>query len=850
MSDSITKLIITGDPSGGIAAQVKMSAALKKMESDASSAFNTIKSHWAGVASALAIPVSIAGFGALIKSTTEAAENMELLMQKTGASYETLKVLSYTAKLSGTDIEGVSKAMGILAKNMQGAAIDIGGAEKSFKALGIDTKDSTGHLKSIDAMLPELADRFQKMNDGTGKTAYAMALFGKSGKDMIPILNQGSQGLKDMKTEMEGLGFTFDEVALKKAAALNENIERLEMAFGNLKTRVVMEVVPGLLSLSDEFIKNIKDGGNLETTITSLGYVLKGLASTAIGVGAAFDLAGTSIGEGFAKFTENGIKGMADKLLKAPYNLSMAIDRLIFGDDGTAPAKEDKFSQIQKKIESYANMIQAIWNKDYTGKSPTKKPGLDDPPLLGGKAGSAYADALRMITEQTTQWQQKIAEMNPALEKQDSEILRLTNDAENLVKRIEEAGKKGKVDVSGQVASIRSGLEQGKGFIAEKTAKEEAEKQLKIQQKAAEDYKQLASEEADFAVTENERAINAIIHQEQDKLSKLYKAWLEGGVPSEEEYEKTRLNIQNNALNARIEKETEAAKKIADINYSLIQGISGMETWAHELRMAQIEAEAEAKLKDRADPRAVAAWKNDQTSLENIKTAIKGDDWTAGYKAQLELYKRDMKTAGEYGAEVFAAQAGAIKDTFSELFSDLRKGELKSWEDYFSSFADKMLSKWEDILSTMLTNWIMTGEAMKSSTSSSSSWGGLSSIFSWFSGLFGSSGTGYTGSLAYDAGYYHSGGIVGDGAAPSSSVSASLFASAPRYHLGTDEYPAILQRDEGVFTPGQMAALGPAGNTINVPITINSGESPSPASVAKLRRLVEGWAREEMRNAI
>ena len=42
-------------------------------------------------------------------------------------------------------------------------------------------------------------------------------------------------------------------------------------------------------------------------------------------------------------------------------------------------------------------------------------------------------------------------------------------------------------------------------------------------------------------------------------------------------------------------------------------------------------------------------------------------------------------------------------------------------------------------------------------------------------------------------------------------VPASLFANAPRLHtsgIASDEIPTILQRGEGVFTVGQMEALG------------------------------------------
>jgi len=55
----------------------------------------------------------------------------------------------------------------------------------------------------------------------------------------------------------------------------------------------------------------------------------------------------------------------------------------------------------------------------------------------------------------------------------------------------------------------------------------------------------------------------------------------------------------------------------------------------------------------------------------------------------------------------------------------------------------------------------------------------------------------------------HSGGIVGsDG--PTRSVSSSVFSNAIRAHNGLmpNERPIIATKDEGIFTPGQMKALG------------------------------------------
>ncbi len=59
----------------------------------------------------------------------------------------------------------------------------------------------------------------------------------------------------------------------------------------------------------------------------------------------------------------------------------------------------------------------------------------------------------------------------------------------------------------------------------------------------------------------------------------------------------------------------------------------------------------------------------------------------------------------------------------------------------------------------------------------------------------------------------HTGGVIGAEQLASRYVPQTVFEDAPRYHrggrIGANEVPAILQRGEGVFTQGQMAAMAP-----------------------------------------
>jgi hypothetical protein len=78
----------------------------------------------------------------------------------------------------------------------------------------------------------------------------------------------------------------------------------------------------------------------------------------------------------------------------------------------------------------------------------------------------------------------------------------------------------------------------------------------------------------------------------------------------------------------------------------------------------------------------------------------------------------------------------------------------------------------------------------------------------------------------------HAGGIVGAEATFYRSVAMSAFAGAPRFHTGGiagDEVPIIARKGEGVFTPGQMAAMGSSGGNARAPnIVINNHTEAQP----------------------
>lgn len=94
-------------------------------------------------------------------------------------------------------------------------------AVKSTNAFGFATRDVAGKLIPTQVALTKLADRFKSMPDGAEKTALAIKLFGRTGTAMLPFLNKGAAGIRELEKQSDRLGHTLTSADLE---AIKQNV--------------------------------------------------------------------------------------------------------------------------------------------------------------------------------------------------------------------------------------------------------------------------------------------------------------------------------------------------------------------------------------------------------------------------------------------------------------------------------------------------------------------------------------------------------------------------------------------------------------------------------------------------
>ena len=247
------------------------------------SAFDSIRGNLAklgdesnrvkGLLAGLGVSLSVAGFAAMIKSAIDAADQLNKLSQKIGISVEALSTLRFAAQLSDVSLETLQKGIKGLSQNIAEANTGIGDGAQVFEALGVSVKNADGSMKSTEAVLLQVADVFANLEDGAVKTALAVKLFGKSGMDMIPFLNQGAAGINQLTAEAERLGLKLTTETARSAEAFNDNLTALKASSSSLGIALARDFLPELTNITNAMREAANEAGTLKALWVGLGGV-------------------------------------------------------------------------------------------------------------------------------------------------------------------------------------------------------------------------------------------------------------------------------------------------------------------------------------------------------------------------------------------------------------------------------------------------------------------------------------------------------------------------------------------------------------------------------------------------
>ena len=190
-----------------------------KSAEDAKSGFTVLKGALASLAAdgikacARGLKELGRGFVDTIQDVADAGDEIQKNSQKVGLSYESYQKWDYAMKIAGTEMASMNTGLKTLTNKFDDALTGSKGAVEQFNRLGLSMSD----IKDLsrEELFGTVIESLQGVTDETEKAALANDFFGKSGQELIPLLNQSAEERKPFLMKQKNMAWFFPTMPWK-----------------------------------------------------------------------------------------------------------------------------------------------------------------------------------------------------------------------------------------------------------------------------------------------------------------------------------------------------------------------------------------------------------------------------------------------------------------------------------------------------------------------------------------------------------------------------------------------------------------------------------------------------------
>jgi hypothetical protein len=273
-SENVIEFLVSGKDGGGVAALNGVEQALAGLEK---------------VVGLVGLAMAAVKFIEFIDHAIESADAVGKLSQKTGVATESLSQMTHAFMLADVTTDQLGTAFKFLNKNIAEAAGGSKTAVAQFAALGLSMAD----LKALspEQVLLRVADAFAKSKDDANKSAVAMQLFGRSGVEMIPGLNQGREGIERLMQQADKLGLTVDQGFAEQSEHFKDSMKTINAASAGVANSLAKTLIPTLNATVDGIIDLASTG---DESVIPWGKILQ-LTAALVGIAFITLIAGVKV---------------------------------------------------------------------------------------------------------------------------------------------------------------------------------------------------------------------------------------------------------------------------------------------------------------------------------------------------------------------------------------------------------------------------------------------------------------------------------------------------------------------------------------------------------------------------
>jgi hypothetical protein len=273
----------------------KTAAAFRSVNSRAQNlqkSFSGLSSSVAGLATSFGALVGVGALGSFTKDLVSLGDRLQKVSIQTGIAVEELEILQFAASQAGVGTDQLNAAV-------QKFSINVGKAEDgtklqadAFESLGVSIKDASGNLKGQSTLFVEVADAIASVEEPAVKARLASDLFGRTGVELLALLNLGAEGISNYGETLREAGGIVGKAASDEFSAFNDQLDLLSRSLRGKFAPILVGILPALTALAENLDHIAKFAGIAATAFVAakipalLAAITGGVTALTVAIGA------------------------------------------------------------------------------------------------------------------------------------------------------------------------------------------------------------------------------------------------------------------------------------------------------------------------------------------------------------------------------------------------------------------------------------------------------------------------------------------------------------------------------------------------------------------------------------
>lgn len=189
--------------------------------------------------------------------TLDAADKIQKLSIRLGASTEALSQLRYVADLSGVSFNTLTLGLQRMTRRVAEAAQGTGEAKDALRELGLDAEKLV--LQRPEEQFESIADAMLNVGSQADKVRLAMKLFDTEGVSLLQTMEKGAAGIRAFRKEADEAGLTLTREMADKAAEANDKMTELNATMDGITQTLTIGLAPALTAIGEQLDSELKD---------------------------------------------------------------------------------------------------------------------------------------------------------------------------------------------------------------------------------------------------------------------------------------------------------------------------------------------------------------------------------------------------------------------------------------------------------------------------------------------------------------------------------------------------------------------------------------------------------------